>query len=373
MANLVTAYILWFFLGIFGVHHFYLKRDRQAFVWWATLGGFFGLGWFRDFWHLPRYVKEANEDEKGYVEENVDRVNQGAVNENRQDEDRPIGRNPPKPSGARFGGMLLMGYILGNLAMFIFPQEVYKYGNQTLVKAFLLVVPPGAVAIGVHLVANIGRLKVSMSCCLLGSAAGVIWLYGNMTNIGGSCLLSTLSAYYWGRKWKTFRRRKSKCKRMSVLFAYGMVYLSMWGTSLYFNATITSSDGENIPLREAVGNFFTSPAWTETKKTLHLMWQHIKQNGFSNFFQQVVLTMDPEGEASAYKVLGVTETSSQEEIKVRYRQLAKEWHPDKQKDPAKKAQAQEKFLHIQKAYETLSKIKGRRSRKNQRQSRNDEL
>lgn len=379
MANLVMAYILWFFFGIFGVHHFYLKRDRQAFVWWATLGGLFGLGWFRDFWHLPRYVEEANEDVNGYLNENENagRFNHGMVDEDRQDEDegRPdqANRRQPQVSGARFGGMLAMGYILGYLVMFIFPQEVFRNGNQTLVKAFFFVVPPGAVALGVHLVANIGRLQASMKSSVLGSAAGVLWQLEDPTNVGGSCLLSAVAVYYWGFRWRTYRRRKSKCRRLSVLFVCGMVYLSMWGTSLYFNATVTASDGEEIPLRDALNNFFTSPAWTETKETLYLIWQHIKVNGFRNIFQQIIQTIDPEGEASAYKVLGVEESSSQEEIKARYRQLAKQWHPDKQKDPTKKVQAQEKFVEIQKAYETLSKIKGRRSQKNQRQSRNDEF
>ena len=113
MASVTVAYVLWFFFGIFGVHHFYLKRDRHAFVWWATLGGVFGLGWIRDFWRIPDYVKEANEDEDSYVSDNDNYYWS-------RDASREV---KPKLSRVRLGGMLVMGYIFGNLVMFACPQE----------------------------------------------------------------------------------------------------------------------------------------------------------------------------------------------------------------------------------------------------------
>lgn len=61
--SILWAYIFWLFGGIFGLHHFYLKRDRHAFVWWTTLGGF-GIGWLSEIFSIPRYVREANEDPK---------------------------------------------------------------------------------------------------------------------------------------------------------------------------------------------------------------------------------------------------------------------------------------------------------------------
>lgn len=66
--SLTLTYVLWFFLGIFGAHHFYLGRDSQAFIWWCTLGGYLGCGWIRDFFYIPRYVAEANNDMK-YINE----------------------------------------------------------------------------------------------------------------------------------------------------------------------------------------------------------------------------------------------------------------------------------------------------------------
>jgi len=51
-----------------------------------------------------------------------------------------------------------------------------------------------------------------------------------------------------------------------------------------------------------------------------------------------------------YKILGVSSKATQEEIKNRYRVLAKEIHPDKSKD----SKSEEKMTEINKAYEVLS-------------------
>jgi hypothetical protein len=51
-----------------------------------------------------------------------------------------------------------------------------------------------------------------------------------------------------------------------------------------------------------------------------------------------------------YEVLGVATDATQDEIKRKYRQLVKEYHPDKTKD----AKTAEKFAEITKAYDVLS-------------------
>uniref|UniRef100_A0A8C9EJ97 DnaJ homolog subfamily C member 16 n=1 Tax=Pavo cristatus TaxID=9049 RepID=A0A8C9EJ97_PAVCR len=55
-------------------------------------------------------------------------------------------------------------------------------------------------------------------------------------------------------------------------------------------------------------------------------------------------------ERDPYRVLGVGRSSSQADIKKAYKRLARQWHPDKNKDPG----AEDKFIQISKAYEILS-------------------
>jgi DnaJ-class molecular chaperone len=53
----------------------------------------------------------------------------------------------------------------------------------------------------------------------------------------------------------------------------------------------------------------------------------------------------------AYKLLGLEPKATQKDIQDAYRRLAKIWHPDINKSP----EAEEKFKHINIAYEMLSK------------------
>lgn len=74
-----------------------------------------------------------------------------------------------------------------------------------------------------------------------------------------------------------------------------------------------------------------------------------------------VVLMDAKVESTAefdpYKVLGVTRSASQAEIKKVYKRLAKEWHPDKNKNP----EAEDMFIKITKSYEILTNEEKRAS------------
>jgi len=61
----VITYSLWFTFGWFGAHHFYLKRDRHAFVWFWTLGGF-GVGWLAEVINLNSYILQSKYEERYY-------------------------------------------------------------------------------------------------------------------------------------------------------------------------------------------------------------------------------------------------------------------------------------------------------------------
>ncbi len=63
---------------------------------------------------------------------------------------------------------------------------------------------------------------------------------------------------------------------------------------------------------------------------------------------------------SAYKILGITASATDENVKLAYREMAKKYHPDKVShlgEDVKKA-AEEKFLKVNEAYEAIKEERG---------------
>ncbi len=60
------AWILLTFLGVFGIHRFYMGKWITGLIWLAT-GGLFFLGWLYDLWTLNEQVDEVNRYEAGWA------------------------------------------------------------------------------------------------------------------------------------------------------------------------------------------------------------------------------------------------------------------------------------------------------------------
>lgn len=58
-ANHTVAWVLLTFLGVFGIHRFYLGKWITGIIWLCT-GGFFLVGWLYDLWTLNGQVSEFN-------------------------------------------------------------------------------------------------------------------------------------------------------------------------------------------------------------------------------------------------------------------------------------------------------------------------
>lgn len=54
-----VAWILQTFLGVFGIHRFYMGKIGTGLLWLLT-GGLFLVGWLYDFWTLNEQLDEVN-------------------------------------------------------------------------------------------------------------------------------------------------------------------------------------------------------------------------------------------------------------------------------------------------------------------------
>lgn len=53
------AYLVWFFLGVFGIHRYMLGRPLTGLLWNLTLGLFL-IGWLVDAFLIPSMTEDAN-------------------------------------------------------------------------------------------------------------------------------------------------------------------------------------------------------------------------------------------------------------------------------------------------------------------------
>lgn len=59
------TWLLLTFLGIFGIHRFYMEKWISGLIWLLT-GGLFLLGWLYDLWTLNEQVDEVNREMNRY-------------------------------------------------------------------------------------------------------------------------------------------------------------------------------------------------------------------------------------------------------------------------------------------------------------------
>ena len=57
--SILIAYLLWFFLGVLGIHRFYCGKYISGTIWFLT-GGLLGVGWLIDIILIPSMVYEDN-------------------------------------------------------------------------------------------------------------------------------------------------------------------------------------------------------------------------------------------------------------------------------------------------------------------------
>ncbi|KAH8291734.1 hypothetical protein KR018_012630, partial [Drosophila ironensis] len=348
--SVLIAYLCWLFGGFFGLHHVYLHRDRHAFLWWSSFGGFFGIGWASEMFLIPGYVRDANEDPR-FVAEFVKKLE--------------FYQKPPYAT-KRFAGQVIVGYMYAQLWSTAIPQM--PLGDIDM--SFLHWGIPVCVSLGVWLVGNIGREQGVWWHCLAAAFVAYtsrFFLYDESLTLLTTSVVATSVFDTFSKQWRRQPpRRGSPVGRSLKIGAAVVIYCALWTSFLYFNGTIDDGNGEEIPVHEALRDFLKADWWSELKTNLYDSYIYCQRNGWYQTIKELLESMDLDKDANAYKVLGVSATVSQAELTAVYRKLCKEYHPDKVKDEKQRAEAHKRFIEIQQAYNLLSKIKSSRRRKNKR-------
>jgi len=326
MASTLTAYLLWLFGGLFGVHHLYLRRDAQAFLWCSTLG-VFGLGWLRDVWYIPIYVAEVNDDP----------LYRSLLATKMQQEGHPRLFHSYKLS--RFFAQCITGafyYVLFGQAFYVLCTDE-EHGLPAFGVALPDVVPDLAASVGmsagIWIAGSTFRYlrcdpRAVLSGCLLGRFLG---------GVLGQLALGILFSY-WHCSWvRTPQRPWTVLQRLITLSAGGIVYLGCWALIVFFlNFTILGDDGveREVRVRDAVFHLCHSPVWRAA-------WSGLRTVHAEHGWRGIWNLLDLTGEAHAREIMGLPRGATQKEIKAAYRRLAREWHPDLNPDPHAKRKMEE--------------------------------
>jgi hypothetical protein len=233
----------------------------------------------------------------------------------------------------------------------------------------MLIIPLGT-AFGTYMVSNVGRQKSPFALAVLGAYLGE-FLVGEPHLLGGDSnpilvagVAMLFSTYSW--EWRRHREKVTCDRCLLVLALVYCVFFGLCCSFLYFNASVETEDGETIKVRDALENFFNSPVWQQIKTAFWTLLADIyhswRTEGYEKAWSKFVQMADIKGEDHAYDVLGLERGAEFKEVRRRYKELAKEWHPDHHQGDEMKQKAQEKFVQFSNAHKVLESIHKQRKK-----------
>ncbi|XP_036446896.1 dnaJ homolog subfamily C member 22 isoform X1 [Colossoma macropomum] len=350
MAKLIVAYALWAVGGPLGLHHLYLRRDSHALLWMLTLGGFW-VGWLREFFRIPAYVSEANQE---------------------AEKARRPSASLPSVGLVRFAGQICVGIYFGSVALI----------SLNTLSFFYLIVLPLSVGAGVHLVSCVGQqtsdLQKTLTTCIITSS---IFYGSKLSPLPISIAASVTAAQH--RRFKPPRKAGSPSEPLVVrtpmdphragprLYRLSLAVLAFsapLGYCIFLNTTATLYYISDCVA--AILDMFWFFPWLRgvVEYFLLLPYQILCTLTGGSYYEkswrkvlEILLNEYSKREIDAMKVLSVSEGATLEEITQSYRELVKLWHPDH--NPKQQEEAQQMFIRIQEAYETLMQRHKPRKRK----------
>jgi DnaJ homolog subfamily C member 22 len=266
--SLKIAYLFCILGGLFGLHHFYLGRHKQALVWLSTLGGFI-IGTLFDLYKMRQYVNEANQEEK-YMQKFYKYQSQIKV---------------PAFITNRSIGSVICGAAFAYLTNNCVPAESDEF---VYLNFFFRALSPFVAALMIYLVSTEGPFKCSFKWPLIGSymALAICAIRGNYSNVHLYCaILGTLFLNWnidWDYQWLEKKKKSGACKKLKKTIAFVM-YSGLILTIMVFYALNNFTfevDGKPVTFKEGIKNFFKSKEFNKVQEIFTVLWNFYKAYGF---------------------------------------------------------------------------------------------
>ncbi len=290
--SLFTAYVLWLFGGLFGLHHLYLGRDRQAFIYFSTLGGFL-VGYIYDLYRMPDYVREANLDASF-----TNKLNK-----------LQFQLKAPAFLAKRFFSCVVIGAYFSNLVIKCVIIE--KDMSNILTVQALQLLHPLVVALIVYYVGTDGPIECQFKWPLIGSYIGFLTAYYFGIVNGFMYLTSPIAATFylnWNISWDKEYISKKKAntdrfsKRLVKFLALISLFMLLFGVFCWHNVKVTGKNGETLTLKESATVFFESDQFKVLRETLTQVWNFYKAHGLWKTIEQLFYNGDSGAVSRAYGV-----------------------------------------------------------------------
>lgn len=171
------------------------------------------------------------------------------------------------------------------------------------------------------MVGNIGRQQGTIKHCLI--VAYLVYpirffVYDETIWLSLVLTCSALAFDSWSKEHDKTTRPKRSWKKRVVRLSVGIcIYLSVFGAFLYFNGKISDGDGGEIPVHEAIQNVFTSPWWSDLQQSLIDTWVYAQHHGWYEIYNQILESIDVDGERNAFKVI--------KKVQTKYECIDKHW------------------------------------------------
>lgn len=380
--GVLTAYLLYFMGGFFGLHHAYLGRTKHAAV-WMTSGGLFGFGLLRDLWMIPSHVLRANQD-------NDDLASKYHLALHSYESKEKGGKRPKPHWFFSYANLATLTFTLWYrfVAINVLPQfEGEKSEHYDLLS---LVIGAIATAGAVYTFQTLGyRRTGSYTYALVGAVLGEIQIRRNPMELdidddGNEIPFNGFHSGIWTMlfAWFVFSFslkftpahpkpiRRGSCTSIKSFGKAAFVAGAFWAiccTGMYHNMTIDAKNGDTVRFKDALYEILDSPAWAQLATVFKDLYQILTERGWEEFLSKFNEMLDADGEwaeSNAYKTLGLEPEATQSEIKKAVRKYQKMYHPDICK--LDKDMCETKFMEIQKANELLDDRSRKRKSANSR-------